>query len=57
MHMKELNDFLFWHLYVQNTQERSDFPSYSQGRNPSVSLLNEPFYLEDVYLILDCLTL
>lgn len=44
MHMKELNDFLFWHLYVQNTQERSDFPSYSQGRNPSVSLLNEPSF-------------
>lgn len=52
MHMKELNDFLFWHLYMQSTQQCSDFPSYSQGRSPSVS-----FYLEDVYLILDYLTL
>lgn len=24
MHMKQLNDFLFWHLYVQNTQTCSN---------------------------------
>lgn len=46
MHMKELNDFLFWHLYMQSTQQCADFPSYSVS-----------FYLEDVYLILDYLTL
>lgn len=23
MHMKELNDFIFWYLYVQNTQQCS----------------------------------
>lgn len=56
MHMKELNDFLFWHLYMQSTQQCSDFPSYSQGRSPSVSLLNEPNFTWKM-CILDYLTL